>query len=246
MTHRRPPATCRRTRTEACVAGQAARIAGAVETLVVLPGDGAERRQASRERQHPLVRYGCSRTRSSSGRVRLAGLSQTAFDTPRRPMSWTNAARRRPGTSACGNPPDRPASAASSATPRAWPISHGDLSSANSPIAESASSSSIPLTTAASDGSESITRSQLAAVSRSPKISGARRAEHVDQVRIELRAAALAGDGKRRIDATGTPEHLPHRRRLTPDVASLQLAGNRAERPATWIGDCPGHGKGCS
>src|SRR5262249_30741945 len=30
---------------------------------------------------------------------------------------------------------------------------------------------------------------------------------------------------------------LPHRRRLTPDVASLQLADNRAEWP-TWIGEC--------
>jgi hypothetical protein len=39
---------------------------------------------------------------------------------------------------------------------------------------------------------------------------------------------------------------LPHRRRLTPDVASLQLADNRAECPTTWIDECRGHGKGCS
>src|SRR4029077_17163177 len=34
---------------------------------------------------------------------------------------------------------------------------------------------------------------------------------------------------------------LPHRRRLTPDVASLQLADNHAEWPTTWLGECRGH-----
>ena len=36
------------------IAGQAARITAAVETLMVLTGKGAERREAGRERQHPL------------------------------------------------------------------------------------------------------------------------------------------------------------------------------------------------
>ena len=40
--------------------------------------------------------------------------------------------------------------------------------------------------------------------------------------------------------------NLPHQRRLTPDVAPLQPAGNRAEWPATWTGECRGHGTGGS
>ena len=40
-----------------------------------------------------------------------AGLSQIAFETPSRPRSWTNAARRSTSTSACRQPA-RPAASA--------------------------------------------------------------------------------------------------------------------------------------
>jgi hypothetical protein len=47
-----------------------------------------------------------------------------------------------------------------------------------------------------------------------------------------------------RVSLRSCRTNLPHRRRLTPDVASLQLAVNRAKWPTTWIGDCRGHQRG--
>ena len=57
------------------------------------------------------VRYGCSRTRSSSAAVSGPGLSQIAFETPRRPRSCTSPARRTSVASASERPysaPPRP------------------------------------------------------------------------------------------------------------------------------------------
>ena len=70
-------------------AGQPARVPGSVQPLVVAGGDRRGCGPAPVTRASiRSVRYGCSRTRSSSASVSRPGLSQMALDTPRRPRSW--------------------------------------------------------------------------------------------------------------------------------------------------------------
>ena len=87
-----------------------------VEPLSVLTAIGAEGRQRRRLLQHPLVRYGCMRTRSRSPAPSGPPLSQMAFDTPSRPSPWTAPARRNVSPPSPTSPSVVPAAAATSAT----------------------------------------------------------------------------------------------------------------------------------
>jgi hypothetical protein len=212
------------------------------------------------------VRYGCSRTRSSSGRVKLAGLSQTAFDTPRRPMSWTNAARRSQHT-----PPvagelhtgEHPLPQRKARTPDVLDQERGRRPCLaeviaivcvplNSQIVSEPLSLLIRVSVAAhpreqarvvQDASFSIVDGRALSQPQGDQA----RPDHVlhrlpeTQVGPERQQGDKFSAANPRASLRPCGTNLPHRRRLTPDVAPLQLADNRTEWPTTWIGECRGH-----
>ena len=124
-------------------------VAGAVESLVVGRCRPDECRQRPTARQDPLGVVGVKADPSPLGDGERPGLSQIPFSTAIRPRSWTSPARLQVGTAGVGpSPANRPASPASAATVREWPLIHGDFRSTKSLKASSTASSwSIPTVT---------------------------------------------------------------------------------------------------
>ena len=105
--------------------------------------------------------------------------------------------RRRRRTS----PASRAASPTSSATPREWPMRNGDLRSAKSPSAYSAASSCSSVSCCAQPGIE--LDHLVPGLERAEPVEDrvGSRAEAVDEIGVELRAAAARGDLDRGVDA---------------------------------------------
>ncbi len=89
-------------------AGQAARIARAVEAFPVLDRQAPSGASALDCWSIRPVRYGCIRTRSHSPTASGPALSQMPFDTPSRPNPWTRPARLRVRTSPSSSPSSAP------------------------------------------------------------------------------------------------------------------------------------------
>ena len=148
------------------------------------------------------------RTRSHSPAPSGPRLSQIEFDTPSRPSPCTSPARRSVIRSPAASSSCAPAAAARSATARAWPSVYGDLRSTKSATATSAASNCSPDSWTPSAGSAAITASQVRAESSPSRIASASAHSNAESVGIELRAGALAGQRRRRLDPADAVGHL--------------------------------------
>ena len=104
------------------VAGQAARVAGAVEPLVVVehePPDGG--REAAEVAQQALAGLGVLADLRELGVVERAGLGSTADGTASLPMSCSSPPSASTRSRRRGSPSDSPTCTASIATRRVWP-----------------------------------------------------------------------------------------------------------------------------
>ena len=224
---------------------QPARVAGAVQPLVVRAAISRLRSSAPNLASIRSVRYGCSRTRSR--RLRSAGRACPRWRWTRRAgrgrapgrhgAAWSHLGAGRPD---CRGPPPRRGSPPRGSDRQ----STGDFWSTRSAIASSAASSSAPATARP----RRVRPARIASQSppRPDRRAGVQRgAEQVGDVRVELRAAVPAGHRPR---AAATPCRAAERpRRGWRPVPAGRAGGSRrragasarpcrptARRPGGW------------
>ena len=182
------------------------------------------------------VSSGWSRTRSSSVAVSRLGLSQIAVDTPTRPRSCINPARRTAVSSSVGRPNTR---AASVGQVRDAPRMTGQIRGLQVRQVRHRLQDDIqlgPADPAAGLRFDVEHRVPVRGLVHPVEHLGGRRAEQVRQRRVELGARVPADHRHRRLRAVAPAEHLHrtgqlHQPRRQPDPFPGQLGGNALAVP---------------